>query len=81
VNQKILFVDDEPAALCLYRQTLKGEFDISTAAGGGDGLALLRNLGPFAIVISNMQMPGMDGVQFLKRVRQVAPNTVRLLYY
>lgn len=79
MNQKILFVDDEPAALCLYRQTLKGEFDISTAAGGGDGLALPRNLGPFAIVISDMQMPGMDGVQFLKRVRQVAPNTVRLL--
>jgi ActR/RegA family two-component response regulator len=40
---------------------------------------MLRNLGPFAIVISDMQMPGMNGAQFLKRVRQLAPNTIRLL--
>ena len=79
MNRKILFVDDEPAALGLYRQMLQGEFDIATAVGGGDGIAKLRNLGPFAIVISDMQMPGMDGAQFLRRVRQLAPNTIRLL--
>ncbi|HYL83799.1 MAG TPA: SpoIIE family protein phosphatase [Candidatus Angelobacter sp.] len=79
MNQKILFVDDEPAALRLYRQLLKCDFDISTAAGGEDGIAMLRELGPFAIVVSDMRMPGMDGVEFLKRVRQLAPNTMRLL--
>jgi CheY-like chemotaxis protein len=79
LNRKILFVDDEPAALGLYREMLQGEFDISTAVGGEDGLATLRKLGPFAIVISDMQMPCMDGAQFLKRVRQLAPNTIRLL--
>jgi CheY-like chemotaxis protein len=79
VNQKILLVDDEPAALNCYRQMLASEFDIATAASGGEGLVLLRNRGPFAVVISDMQMAGMDGVQFLKRVRLVAPNTIRLL--
>jgi CheY-like chemotaxis protein len=79
VNQKILFVDDEPASLSLYRQMFKGDFDVSTAVGGENGLAMLRSLGPFAIVISDMQMPGMNGAQFLKRVRQLAPNTIRLL--
>ena len=79
MNQKVLFVDDEPAALDLYREMLHGEFDLATAVGGEDGLASLRNHGPFAMVISDMQMAGMDGVQFLKRVRQVAPNTIRLL--
>ena len=79
MNQKILFVDDEPAALGLYTQMLKGEFDISTAVGGEDGITVLRNFGPFAVVISDMQMPGMNGAQFLKRVRQLAPNTIRLL--
>ncbi len=58
---------------------LESEFDIATAASGEEGLASLRNHGPFAVVISDMQMAGMDGVQFLKRVRQVAPSTIRLL--
>ena len=79
LNQKILFVDDEPAALNCYRKMLEGEFDIETAANGEEGLISLRDHGPFAVVISDMQMNDMDGVQFLKRVRQVAPSTIRLL--
>jgi FixJ family two-component response regulator len=79
VNQKILFVDDEPAVLDGYRRMLRSDFDIATAVSGEDGLAALRNQGPFAIVISDMQMPGMDGVQFLKRVRQLSPSTIRFV--
>jgi serine phosphatase RsbU (regulator of sigma subunit)/ActR/RegA family two-component response regulator len=79
MNQKILFVDDEPGALDSYRRMLQGEFDIATAATGEEGLISLRHQGPFAVVISDMHMAGMDGVQFLKRVRQVAPSTIRLL--
>lgn len=79
MNQKILFVDDEPAVLRRYQQMLASEFDMATAASGQEGLVSLCNHGPFAVVISDMQMAGMDGVQFLKRVRQVAPNTIRLL--
>jgi serine phosphatase RsbU (regulator of sigma subunit)/CheY-like chemotaxis protein len=79
VNQKILFVYHEPAALNCYRQMLEAEFDIATAGSGEEGLLSLRNQGPFAVVISDMQMDGMDGVQFLKRVRQVAPSVIRFL--
>ncbi|MGC2195814.1 MAG: SpoIIE family protein phosphatase [Terriglobales bacterium] len=79
MNQKILFVDDEPAALQCYQQMLESEFHIATANSGEEGLALLCNDGPFAVVISEMQMAGMDGVQFLKRARSVSPNTIRLL--
>ena len=79
MNRKILFVDDEPAILKMYSQMLQGEFDVVTALGGEEGLVLLRTHGPFAIVISDMQMAHMDGVQFLRRVRQVAPTTITLL--
>ena len=79
MNQKILFVDHEPAALNCYRQMLESKFAIATAGSGEEGLVSLRDHGPFAVVISDMQMTGMDGVQFLKRVRQVAPSTIRLL--
>lgn len=78
-QQRILFVDDEPAVLESYTRMLRREFDIATAASGADALALLNDHGPFAMVISDMQMAGMDGVELLKRVRHVAPNTVRLV--
>jgi serine phosphatase RsbU (regulator of sigma subunit)/CheY-like chemotaxis protein len=79
MNRKILFVDDEPAVLRQYEQMLADEFDIATAVGGLEGLVSLCSHGPFAVVISDMQMVGMDGVQFLKRVRQVSPNTITIL--
>ena len=79
MNQKILLVDDEPAALNRYRQMLESEFDIATAASAAEGLVSLRNHGPFAVIISSLQMAGMDGVQFLKRVRQAAPSAIRFL--
>jgi serine phosphatase RsbU (regulator of sigma subunit)/CheY-like chemotaxis protein len=79
VNQKILLVDNEPAALDRYRQMLESEFDIATAASGEKGLVSLRNHGPFAVVISDMEMVDMDGVQFLRRVRHIAPRTIRFL--
>lgn len=59
MNQKILLVDSDPAALTYYRQMLESEFDIATAASGEEGLVLLRDHGPFAVVISEMQMAGM----------------------
>jgi CheY-like chemotaxis protein len=79
VNNKILFVDDDPSALQLYRQLLQGEFEVATALSGDEGLLVLRNEGPFFTVIADMQMPGMDGVQFLGRARDLAPNTMRVL--
>ena len=42
MNQKILFVDHEPAALNYYRQMLESEFDIATAGSGEEGLVSLR---------------------------------------
>jgi two-component system response regulator HupR/HoxA len=59
VNQKILFVDDEPAALNCYRKMLESEFNIATVASGEEGLVSLRDHGPFAVVISSMQMAGI----------------------
>ncbi len=79
MNQKILFVDDERAVLDSYRRMLRGEFEVATAVSGEDALLLLRHQGPFAVVIADMYMPGMDGAQLLKRVREVSPNAVRLM--
>lgn len=79
IADKILFVDDEPAVLDGYRRLLHREFAVDTAGGGEQGLALIREQGPYAVVISDMRMPGMNGAQFLAQVRQATPDTTRML--
>jgi response regulator RpfG family c-di-GMP phosphodiesterase len=79
MTNKILFVDDEAAVLDGYKRILYREFDVNTAGSGDEGLALIRDQGPYAVVISDMRMPGMNGAQFLALVRREAPDTVRML--
>jgi response regulator RpfG family c-di-GMP phosphodiesterase len=76
---KILFVDDEIAVLNGYQRLLHREFEVSVDPGGEEGLASIQAHGPYAVVISDMRMPGMNGAQFLSQVRQKAPDTVRIL--
>ena len=79
VSDKILFVDDEPSALEGYQRVLHRKFEVRTATSGGEGLVRIEKDGPFAVVISDMRMPGMNGAEFLARVREMAPETVRML--
>src|SRR5579863_3410999 len=79
MGNKILFVDDEPAFLTGYELMLRPDFEMDTAVGGERGLAALRDHGPYAVVVSDMRMPGMNGAQFLARVRQTAPDTIRII--
>jgi len=77
--EKVLFVDDEPPVLEGYQRLLRREFEVETAVGGEQGLTSIQGRGPYALVVSDMRMPGMDGVQFLSRVKQLAPDTVRMV--
>jgi response regulator RpfG family c-di-GMP phosphodiesterase len=79
MTEKVLFVDDEPNVLAGYERLLRKQYAIETAVGGTEGLTALGARGPFAVVVSDMRMPGMDGAQFLARARAAAPDAVRLL--
>lgn len=79
MTDRILFVDDEPAVLDGYKRMLHREFQVDTAVGGEQGLAAIHEHGPYAVVISDMRMPEMNGAQFLARVRGTTPDTVRML--
>jgi len=79
MNEKILFVDDDLNILHSFKRNLRKHFNIATASGGEEGLEKLTQDGPFAVVVSDMRMPGMNGTQFLSQVREKYPNTVRIL--
>lgn len=79
MNKKILFVDDEPHILEGYQRVLRKQFDIFTAAGGEQAIATLENSDEFSVIVSDMRMPGMDGVRFLGRAAEISPNTVRIM--
>jgi response regulator RpfG family c-di-GMP phosphodiesterase len=75
----LLCVDDEPLVLEGLTLHLRRAFTITTATSGAAGLELLKEKGPFAIVMSDMRMPGMSGAEFLAKVREMAPDSVRVL--
>lgn len=79
MNEKILFVDDDQNVLSAYERILRRQHVVETALGGEEGLALMAERGPYAVVVSDMQMPRMDGSQFLAAVRERHPSTVRML--
>ena len=64
MSERILFVDDEPNVLEGIRRSLHKLGEVHTASGGPDGLRMLREIGPFALVISDMRMPVMNGSSF-----------------
>ena len=76
---RVLCVDDEPNVLEAMQRQFRKVFEIETALGPELGLQAIEENGPFAVVISDLRMPGMDGIQFLSRAKQLAPNTVRVM--
>jgi len=77
--EKILFVDDEQSILDGFQRQLRKKYDVFTANGGEEGLKKIASDGPFAVVVSDMRMPVMDGVAFLAAVKEVVPDTVRMM--
>ena len=76
---KLLFVDDEPNVTAGIQRTFFDEFDIDTAESGEEALQLMESDGPYAVLVSDMRMPHMDGATLLARARRQSPNTVRML--
>jgi DNA-binding NtrC family response regulator len=79
MTKKILFVDDEPNILSGLKRLFHGKFECETANSGAEALAKIRSDGPFAVVVADMQMPGMNGVDLLTAIHSEAPRTVRMM--
>lgn len=79
MTEKILCVDDEPNVLQAHQRALRKDFHVETALSGEQALKMIAESGPYAVIVSDMRMPIMDGVQLLARVKEVAPDTTRIM--
>ncbi|GAB7052633.1 response regulator [Catenuloplanes indicus] len=80
LTQRILMVDDEQRILDAFRRSLHGRYELDTANSGADGLAKVHGTAyPYAVVVSDMRMPGMNGAEFLAGVRERSPDTVQII--
>jgi len=76
---RALCVDDEPSVLEGLTLHLRRRYTVETATSGAAGLVLLRRYPDTAVIVSDMRMPVMDGVAFLRSAREIVPDAVRLL--
>lgn len=80
MKRKLLFVDDEPRILQGLRRVLRGmraEWDMTFVEGGQQALDALQSH-PYDVVVSDMRMPGIDGIQLLTEIMHQHPHTVRI---
>ncbi len=76
---RILCIDDEPKVLEGLALHLGRRFDVVSAGGGAQAIEAVQAEGAFAVVISDMRMPGMNGAQVLAKIRELRPDSVRML--
>lgn len=72
----ILYVDDEPINLMLFNLSFKNKYKIVTALSGMEGLDKLKENHDTSVVISDMRMPGMNGLEFIRQAKIDFPNII-----
>lgn len=78
MTYNILVVDDEVSNLKLLKRTFRKDYNVFMAAGGEEGLEILRN-NKIDLIITDQRMPGMSGVDFLEKTIEEYPDTIRLI--
>jgi len=78
-EETVLLVDDEERLLAGLRRQLRDKFEIVTAVGGERALEILENQSEIAVIISDMRMPGMTGVEVLEAFSKKSPTTTRIM--
>ena len=76
---RVLLVDDQPELLAALERTLRGRFEVASAGCAAEGLRKLESEGPFAVVVSDYEMPDLKGTEFLAQVHRRWPETIGIM--
>lgn len=75
---RVLLVDDEPGIVSALRRRIRGPWNVHTATSAAEGLEVLQQH-DCAIVVSDLHMPGMDGIEFFNELHQQHPDAIRIM--
>ena len=78
-KSRVLMVDDEPSLLNALQRLLTVEYEIVTAASGQEALSIIAGNPPFPVVVTDMRMPKMNGIQFIQVARSKSPDSVFIM--
>jgi serine phosphatase RsbU (regulator of sigma subunit) len=79
MKDKVLLVDDDAMVLAGLKRQLRNQFSVDTALSGEEALKRVQENGPYAVIVSDYMMPGMNGIEFLSYVKKSEPDTVRMM--
>lgn len=74
----ILYVDDEPINVLLFERMFRKKYKVFTAHSGYLGLEILKTRDDLKVIITDMRMPGMNGIEFIQNAKKIYPN---IIYY
>jgi CheY-like chemotaxis protein len=78
MNRRILFVEDDALLRTIYRRQTEGIFDVNVVEGPEEALVAIAEH-DYAVIVSDLSMPGMDGLTLTRRARQIAPRAVLII--
>jgi response regulator RpfG family c-di-GMP phosphodiesterase len=74
----VLYVDDEPVNLELFKATFRNDFDVMIASGGEEALQMMKNQ-PVDVVVTDWKMPKMNGMDLIEQIKRNDPNKICIL--
>lgn len=78
-KHKVLVVDDSPNILNAFKRQFRKQYQIYTAENGKEALSILNKEKDLSVIVSDMQMPGMNGAELLAKFKKHSPDTIRIL--
>ncbi len=78
VNPRVLCIDDEPEVLEGLKQNLRKHFNVHLASSGEEALEKIKDK-KYAVIVSDMRMPGMSGSDFFQYSLDISPESIRIL--
>lgn len=78
-GHKIMFVDDDVEVLRSFKRDFHNIFNMDFAQSGQEALDTVRRNGPYATIVVDYRMPEMDGIELLGRIREISPDTSRIV--